>query len=40
MVDPIIAELGTLDTDGLSLVEIAANRKAASQLVDEVGFDN
>lgn len=39
-VDPIIAELGTLDTDGLSLVEIAANRKAASQLVDEVGFDN
>lgn len=39
-VDPIIAELGTLQTDGLSLVEIAANRKAASQLVDEVGFDN
>ncbi len=39
-VDPIIAELGTLDTDGLSLVAIAANRKAASQLVDEVGFDN
>jgi iron(III) transport system substrate-binding protein len=38
--DPIIAELGTLDTDGLSLVDIAAQRKAASQLVDEVGFDN
>jgi hypothetical protein len=39
-VDPIIAELGTLNTDDVSLVEIAANRKAASQLVDEVGFDN
>jgi len=39
-VDPIIAAFGTLDTDGLSLVDIAANRKAASQLVDEVGFDN
>ncbi len=39
-VDPIIAEFGTLNTDGLSLVEIAANRKAASQLVDQVGFDN
>ncbi len=40
VVDPIIAELGTLNTDGLSLVDIAAERKAASQLVDEVGFDN
>ncbi len=39
-VDPIIAEFGTLDTDGLTLVEIASHRKAASQLVDEVGFDN
>ncbi len=38
--DPIIAELGTLNTDGLSLTDIAAERKAASQLVDEVGFDN
>jgi iron(III) transport system substrate-binding protein len=40
VVDPIIAEFGTLDTDGLTLVEIASHRKAASQLVDEVGFDN
>jgi iron(III) transport system substrate-binding protein len=38
--DPIIAELGTLNTDSLPLVDIAAERKAASQLVDEVGFDN
>lgn len=39
-VDPIIADFGTLNTDDLSLVEIASHRKAASQLVDEVGFDN
>ena len=40
VVDPIIAEFGTLNTDGLSLVAIAESRKTASQLVDEVGFDN
>lgn len=39
-IDPIIADLGELGTDNLSLVEIAANRAAASRLVDEVGFDN
>ncbi len=38
--DPIIAALGTLEPDQLSLVEIAKNRKAASELVDKVGFDN
>jgi iron(III) transport system substrate-binding protein len=40
VVDPIIADLGELGPDSLALVEIAKNRKAASQLVDEVGFDN
>jgi iron(III) transport system substrate-binding protein len=40
VVDPIIADLGELGPDSLALVEIARNRKAASQLVDEVGFDN
>lgn len=40
VVDPIIADLGEFGPDGLALTEIAANRKAASQLVDEVGFDN
>lgn len=36
----IIAALGTLDVDSLSLDEIAKDRKAASELVDKVGFDN
>jgi iron(III) transport system substrate-binding protein len=40
VIDPIIADLGELGPDSLALTEIAANRKAASQLVDEVGFDN
>lgn len=40
VIDPIIADLGELGPDNLALVEIAKNRKAASQLVDEVGFDN
>jgi len=39
-VDPIIAEFGQLETDDLALVDIAAQRAAASRLVDEVGFDN
>jgi len=38
--DPIIAELGTLNVDPLSLEEIARQRKLASELVDKVGFDN
>ena len=40
VVDPIIADLGELGPDSLALTEIAANRAAASRLVDEVGFDN
>ncbi|HET7714381.1 MAG TPA: Fe(3+) ABC transporter substrate-binding protein [Bauldia sp.] len=40
VVDPIIADLGELGPDNLALTEIAAHRKVASQLVDEVGFDN
>jgi iron(III) transport system substrate-binding protein len=39
-VDPIIAELGTLKADAADLRALAAARKAASQLVDKVGFDN
>lgn len=38
-VDPLLAQLGALKVDDLSLVEIARNRKAASLLVDRVGFD-
>ena len=38
--DPIIASLGTLAPDSTPLGQIAAERKAASQLVDKVGFDN
>jgi iron(III) transport system substrate-binding protein len=38
--DPIIAKLGTLNIDSLQLSEIAKYRKAASLLVDKVGFDN
>ncbi len=37
--DPTIAALGKLTVDGVSIGEIAAQRKAASLLVDEVGFD-
>jgi iron(III) transport system substrate-binding protein len=36
----IIAELGLLVPDTMPLTEIAAHRKAASELVDKVGFDN
>jgi iron(III) transport system substrate-binding protein len=39
-VDPIIDDLGEFGPDHLRLVDIARNRKAASELVDEVGFDN
>jgi iron(III) transport system substrate-binding protein len=38
--DPIIAELGPLTVDATTLNEIAANRKAAAELVDKVGYDN
>jgi iron(III) transport system substrate-binding protein len=38
-VDPIIAKLGNLMTDPTPLNVIARNRKAASVLVDKVGFD-
>ena len=39
-VSPIIADLGTLKPDALPLADIARHRKAASLLVDKVGFDN
>lgn len=38
--DPVMAALGPLKTDALSVAEIARYRKQASQLVDKVGFDN
>ncbi|OYX08269.1 MAG: iron ABC transporter substrate-binding protein, partial [Rhizobiales bacterium 32-66-8] len=39
-VDPIIAALGPLDVDPISLVDIAKARKKASELIDKVGFDS
>jgi iron(III) transport system substrate-binding protein len=36
---PLIAALGTLKVDSITLAEIARNRDAASRLVDKVGFD-
>jgi iron(III) transport system substrate-binding protein len=39
-VDPIIGELGTLRPDDANLTEVARERKAASALAEEVGFDN
>ena len=38
-IDPIIAALGELRIDPLPLVEIAARRAEASEIVDKVGFD-
>jgi iron(III) transport system substrate-binding protein len=38
--DPIIAALGTLSVDPTPLTAIAANRKDASLVVDEIGFDD
>lgn len=38
--DPIIASFGTLVVDKTPLSEIVKQRKAASELVDKVGFDN
>lgn len=39
-IDPLLAELGKLTIDTIPLVEVARQRKAASLLVDKVGFDN
>lgn len=39
-IDPIIAALGPLKIDSVSLVEVAKARKKASELMDKVGFDN
>lgn len=39
-VDPLLEALGPLTVDTEPLAEIARNRKAASLLVDTVGFDN
>jgi iron(III) transport system substrate-binding protein len=36
---PLIAELGTLKPDSLPLAEITKHRKAASLLVERIGFD-
>ena len=38
--DAIISALGPLKVDSLTLQEIAAQRKTASELVDKVGFDS
>lgn len=38
--DPIIADLGPLTIDPTPLVDVSKNRKAASVLVDDIGFDN
>ena len=39
-IDPLLVALGPLTIDPTPLAEIARNRKAASLLVDKVGFDN
>ncbi|MBX3569789.1 MAG: Fe(3+) ABC transporter substrate-binding protein [Rhizobiaceae bacterium] len=39
-IDPIIASFGELKIDTVPLTEIVGHRKAASALVDAVGFDN
>ena len=39
-INPTIAGYGKLNADTLPISKIAANRKAASTLVDKVGFDN
>lgn len=38
--DEMVASFGTLKPDTIPIAEIAKYRKAASQLVDKVGFDN
>jgi iron(III) transport system substrate-binding protein len=39
-VSEIVASFGELKPDSLPLAEIAANRKLASEIVDEVGYDD
>lgn len=39
-INPTIAGYGKLNADPMPIAKIAANRKAASTLVDKVGFDN
>ena len=39
-VDPIIASFGKVTIDSLPLADIVKNRKAATELIDKVGFDN
>ncbi|MDO5641127.1 MAG: extracellular solute-binding protein [Paracoccus sp. (in: a-proteobacteria)] len=39
-VNELVGEFGELHVDGTSLTTIARERKAASELTDEVGFDN
>jgi iron(III) transport system substrate-binding protein len=39
-INPTIAAYGNLNPDPLPIAKIAASRKAASTLVDKVGFDN
>ena len=36
----ILTEIGTLKPDALPLIDIAANRKKASELVDKVGYND
>ena len=38
--DPIIEKVGKVTPDTTSIADIAKNRKAASALIDKVGFDN
>lgn len=40
VVHPLIASMGTLKVDSLSLTDIARHRATASRLVDKVGFDD
>jgi iron(III) transport system substrate-binding protein len=39
-INPAVAAFGTLKADTLPIVKIGQNKKAASTLVDKVGFDN
>jgi iron(III) transport system substrate-binding protein len=39
-INPVIAAFGTLKPDAMPLSKIADSKKAASALVDKVGFDN
>ena len=39
-INPIVASYGALKADPLPLSKVAAHKKAASTLVDKVGFDN